>query len=93
MECQKRIALEQAVGALKEASRELRAALQQPDAYPLPTITDVLLGPETDQAIRQMYHDLQLTQIQRERKSSDAFGTGGRAPGDRRDVANGRVVR
>ena len=62
MECQKRIALEQAVGALKEASRELRAALQQPDAYPLPTITDVLLGPETDQAIRQMYHDLQLTQ-------------------------------
>ena len=63
MECPKRIALKNANAALARAGQELRAVLQEPDQALLPTATNVLLGHDTDQAIRQMYHDLQLTQI------------------------------
>lgn len=71
MECQRRIALETAIAALTQAAKELRNALQQPDDYPLAAVGDLLLGVETDRAIREMYHDLQLTQIKTSQELQD----------------------
>jgi hypothetical protein len=63
MKCQKRDDLEKASASLTRAASELRGALKQPDQPLSTSAIEQALGHETDQAIRDVYHDLTLTMI------------------------------
>ena len=63
MKCAKKDELEKAKAALTHATFELRDALKQPEQPISNSAIEALLGHETDQAIRDAYHNVNLTLI------------------------------
>jgi hypothetical protein len=75
MNCPKREALENAIRTLSRAAAEARNALGEPDK---PDSRDVIgelaLGPESDQRIRDVYHDIGNAQGETQQELQEHLG-------------------